>query len=200
MQSLDFQPEIPLNGHNLQVIDEMKLLGVIIKSDLSWHANTNYIVSRANKRLWLLRRLKNLGANRDDLLEIYRTQVRIVLELAVPAWQGNLSQIDKINIERVQKSALHIILGDEYISYRNAIRTLDLDDLETRRNQLCLRFGKECEKSDKFNNWFKLNTQSVNTRQEKTKYVKVRARLSRLEKSPISFLTNMLNHHYSKQI
>ena len=57
-----------------------------------------------------------------------------------------------------------------------------------------------CEKSDKFNNWFKLNAQSVNTRQEKTKYVKVRARLSRLEKSPISFLTNMLNHHYSKQI
>ena len=100
-KSLDFQPEIPLNGHNLQVIDEMKLLGVIIKSDLSWHANTNYIVSRANKRLWLLRRLKNLGANRADLLEIYRTQVRIVQELAVPAWQGNLSQIDKINIERV---------------------------------------------------------------------------------------------------
>ena len=147
-----------------------------------------------------MRRLKNLGANRDDLLEIYRTQVRIVLELAVPAWQGNLSHIDKINIERVKKSALHIILGDEYISYRNAIRTLDLDDLETRRNKLCLKFVKKCEKSDKFSNWFKLNTQSVNTRQEKTKYVKVRARLSRLEKSPISFLTNMLNHHYSKQI
>ena len=35
MQSLDFQPEIPLNGHNLQVIDEIKLLGMIIKSDLS---------------------------------------------------------------------------------------------------------------------------------------------------------------------
>ena len=199
-KSLDFQSEIPLNGHNLQVIDEMKLLGVIIKSDLCWYANTNYIVIRANKTLWLLRRLKNLGANRADLLEIYRTQVRIVLELAVPVGQRNLSQIDKINIERVQKSALHIILGDEYISYRNAIRTLDLDDLETRRNKLCLKFGKKCEKSDKFNNWFKLNTQSVNTRQEKTKYVKVRSRLSRLEKSPISFLTNMLNNHYSKQI
>ena len=147
----------------------------------------------------MLRRLKNLGANKDDLLEIYRTQVRSVLELAVPAWQGNLSQTDKINIERVQKSALHIILGDEYISYKNAIKTLDVDDLETRRNQLCLKFGKKCEKSDKFRKWFKFNTQTVNTRQEKTKYVKVRARLSRLEKSPISFLTNMLNHHYSKQ-
>ena len=54
-------------------------------------------------------------------------------------------------------------LGDEYISYRNAIRILDLDDLETRRNQLCLKFGKKCEKSDEFNNWFRLNTQSVNT-------------------------------------
>ena len=87
----------------------------------------------------MLRRLQNLGANRDDLLEIYRTQVRSVLELAVPAWQGNLSRIDKINIERVQKSAIHIILGDDYVSYKNAIKTLHIDDLETRRNQLCLK-------------------------------------------------------------
>ena len=28
-KSLDFQPEMSLNGHHLQVIDEMKLLGVI---------------------------------------------------------------------------------------------------------------------------------------------------------------------------
>ena len=198
-KSIDFQPEISLNGQQLQVIDEMKLLGVIIKSDLSWHANTQYIVNRANKRLWMLRRLVNLGANRDDLLEIYRTQVRSVLELAVPVWQGNLSQLDKINIERVQKSALHIILGDKYACYKNAIKTLNIDDLETRRNKLCLKFGKKCETNDKFKHWFKFNNQTLNTRQAKTKYVKVKARLYRLEKSPISFLTNMLNHHYSIQ-
>ena len=89
----------------------------------------------------MMRRLKALGANNEDLLEIYRTQVRSVLELAVPAWQGNISLGDKANIERVQKSLCHIILGDKYSSYRNALELLSLETLDNRRNKLCLKFA-----------------------------------------------------------
>ena len=145
-----------------------------------------------------MRRLKALGANNEDLLEIYRTQVIRVLELAVPAWQGYISHSDKANIERVQKSLCHIILGDEYFSYRNALGLLSLETLDNRRNKLCLKFAKKCEKHEKFKHWFKLNNNNVNTRSEKLKYCQVQARLTRFEKSPISFITNMLNEHYRK--
>ena len=155
------------------------------------------MVARANKRLLMLKRLVAPGAKRDDLVDVYTKQIRSVLELAVPAWQSGLSQAKKIDIERVQKSACHIILGDNYVSYRNALGTLNLGNLETRRNQLCLKFGKKAEKHEKFRNWFKLNDMPVNTRQDKMKYCEVRARLGRFKKSPISFLTNMLNEHYS---
>ena len=57
---------------------------------------------------------------------------------------------------------------------------------------------KKAEKHTKHKHWFKLNDQTVNTRQEKYKYCDVKARLNRFKKSPISFLTNMLNEHYSK--
>ena len=146
-KSLDFLPEMELNGQVLEVVNQMKLLGIVISSDLSWHSNTEHIVTRANKRLWMLRRLHNLGANSEDLIEIYRTQVRSLLELAVPVWQSNLSQMDKAKIERVQKIACHIILGEEYGTYKNALKVLNLDSLENRRKQICLKFGIKAEKA-----------------------------------------------------
>ena len=87
--------------------------------------------------------------------------------MTLPAWQSGISQAEKM-------SACHIILGDNYMSYRNALGTLSLGNLETRRNQLCLKFGKMAEKHDKFSNWFKLNDMTV---QEKMKYCEVKARL-----------------------
>ena len=85
--SVDFSPEISLNHNDLEVVDEVRLLGLIITSDLKWASNTNSMVSKANKRIWIVRRLKFLGAEVDDLLEIYTKQIRSVLELAVPGME-----------------------------------------------------------------------------------------------------------------
>ena len=196
--SIDFQPEFTLGGHDLEVLEEIRLLGIIVRSDLKWHSNTENLVQKSNKRLWMLRRLSKLGATREDQVDVFIKQIRSVLELAVPAWQSSISQAEKMDIERVKKSACHIILGEKYESYRSALKTLGLNNLEARRNQLCLRFGIKAEKHDKFKHWFKLNDMTVNTRQEKLKYCEVQARLGRFKKSPISFLTNILNEHYSK--
>ena len=164
--------------------------------DLKWISNTANIVARANKRLWILRRLSNLGAKDIDLIEIYTKQIRSVLELAVPAWQGALTQAEKRDIERVQRCACNIILGSEYQSYNSALRTLGLETLESRRIKLTLKFGLKSEKHIKFQNWFKPTTKLYKTRLDKFKYCSVRANRARFEKSPLSFLTRLLNLHY----
>ena len=46
----------------------------------------------------------------DDLKDVFIKQVRSVLELAVPVWNGALNQTDKKDLERVQNPALHIML------------------------------------------------------------------------------------------
>ena len=153
-------------------------------------------MSRANKKLWIIRRLKYLGANVTDLLDIYMKQVRSILELAVPAWSGSITLAEQIDIERVQKSAAHIILGEEYLNYKNALSVLNLDSLKDRRNKLCINFAKKAEKDKKFQNWFKLAKYRETTRQEKSKYKKVLAKHSRFQESPISVLTLMLNQFY----
>ena len=198
-KSIDFMPGIRFENHELEVVNEIKLLGLTIRSDLKWTSNTHDMVVKANKKLWILRRLKSIGAKVSDLVEVYTKQIRCILELAAPAWQGSITQAERITLERVQKCACHIILGDSYISYRNALNLLNLESLELRRQKLSLKFAIKASKHSKFKAWFKPNDQNVNTRQEKTKFCDVKASHSRFDKSAISYLTKLLNGHYRKR-
>ena len=61
-QILDFQPEITLQNSEtyLDVVDQSRLLGLQVTTDLRWAAHTQSIVKRANCKLWMLRRMKLL--------------------------------------------------------------------------------------------------------------------------------------------
>ena len=74
---------------------------------------------------------------------------------------------ERVDIERVQKSALHIVLGNGYISYDNALKISNLETLEKRRDKLSLKFALKAEKHQKFKKWFKLNQKVLNTRNKK---------------------------------
>ena len=190
--SIDFMPKLELDGTELELVEQMRLLGVVIRSDTKWTDNTNFKVKRAYKKLWVIRRLKVQGADTENLLDMYVKQVRCLLELAVPAWHGSISQVERTDIERVQKCALHIILGDEYEGYKGALELAGLDTLEVRRDNLCLKFGKKAVQDPKHKNWFKPKPK-LPTRQKHYKYCKPVARTERLMRGPISYLTNMLN-------
>ena len=129
-RSKDLNPEMNVEGKTIQVVEETKLLGLLITNDLKWTSNTNYLVKKAYKRLWIIKRLKILGEGAEALLEIYVKQIRCILELAVPVWNGSITLEGKAQLERVQKSALHIILGKTYTSYEDALRALQLESLE----------------------------------------------------------------------
>ena len=79
----DFMPKFILGDTELELVEETTLLGVVLRSDLSWVAHADYIVKRAYKKLWCLRRLKKLGADFRDLLDVYFKQIRSILEYAV---------------------------------------------------------------------------------------------------------------------
>ena len=195
--SIDFLPEFSIEGNDLAVVEKMRLLGLIITPNLKWVSNTQNVVLKANKRMWILRRLKKLGAPDSNLLDVYVKQIRCILEYAVPVWQGSITVAEKQDLERIQKIACHIILGERYQSYKDALQTLKLETLEARRYKLCLNFALKLEKSEKFRKWFKPNTKTHGTRSRPTKYVPVKANHDRFRRSPISLLTNLLNAYYA---
>ena len=60
-----------MEGKPLDIVDQTKLLGLIVSNDLTWSRNTQYIIKRANFRMELLRRISNCNALIKDLVQIY---------------------------------------------------------------------------------------------------------------------------------
>ena len=52
----DFPPELTINGFEdqLEVINETKLLGIMVTEDLKWNSNTEYICKKAYGKMWTL--------------------------------------------------------------------------------------------------------------------------------------------------
>ena len=196
-KSIDFMPKIELGGIELDLVEQIRLLGVVIRSDLKWCDNTEYMVKRGYKKLWILRRLKALGAGPEELLDLYVKQIRCLLELAAPAWHGSLTITERADIERVQKCAIRIILGNAYENYGNALEMTGLDSLETRRDNLCQKFARKALRNPKFQYWFRQKPK-ISTRQVQDEYYQPIARTERLLKGPISYLTRLLNRNKKK--
>ena len=206
-RNYDFMPQLSIDGqNNLEVVEEFRLLGVIFQSNLSWQGNTDLICQKGYSRLWMIKRLKPLGANDGELVDIYYKQIRCVLELAVAVWTPGLTKLQINQIERVQKCALHVILGGNYQSYNQAKFALGVETLSERRSKLCLNLAKKSEKHWKYSNWFHPAEEkfvpNFTTRGEEThvqtKYTPVPFRTDRYKDSPLPFLTKLLNEHYAK--
>ena len=45
--SKDFMPEMELRGVELEVVEEMRLLGLIVTPDMKWASNTENVIKRA---------------------------------------------------------------------------------------------------------------------------------------------------------
>ena len=144
--------------------------------------------------LWMIRRLKSLGATNTELADVYKKQARCVLEMAAPVWTPALTKCQIAQIERVQKTVCAVILGSSYSDYNSAMKNLNLKNLSDRRLELCTKFSKKCFKSKKYNTWFaKRDDQPINTRSKKSTMLQVTTRTSRFEKSPLPYMTDVLN-------
>ena len=61
------------------------------------------IVKKAGIRLYMLYQLKRAGSTQKDLVSVYVSVVRPVLEYACHVWHTNLPQYLSDNIEIIQK-------------------------------------------------------------------------------------------------
>ena len=193
-KKFDLNPQLSLDNSTLSLVENYQLLGVIIQSNMKWDMNTNYICGKACDRIYMIRRLKALGATDTELVDVYIKQVRCVLEMAAPVWTPALTKGQITQIERVQKTVCAVILGSSYSDYNSAIKSLDLNNLSDRKLELLKTFSKHCFKSEKYNTWFiKRNDQSIDTRSKKNALKQITTRTIRYEKSPLPYMTAPLN-------
>ena len=191
-----FTTRLTANDKPIEVINSTRLLGTIVTSDLKWDENTAHIVKKANARMELLRKVASFGTGIEDLKIIYFLFVRSQLEQSAVVWHSSLTEENKGDLERVQKSALKIILGEKYQGYQKALAQLGMDTLDDRRNYLCLKFAIKSSKHEKAKEMFPLSEKNhqMNTRNNEKFNVQF-ANTSRLQNSSIIFMQNMLNEY-----
>ena len=198
----DFQPTLTTNGSDiLDVVEEYKILGYVMRSDLRTTSNTDYICQRAYKRMWILRRLKSLGCPTAELLDVLQQQIISILEGGVPYWGPMISKNESNQLERCLKTGLHIIYQSQYTSFSHVLSLANIESLKLRRLKLITSFGKKALNSDKHKHWFVQSeyNQIEESRRRHQKPVPalrpVECRTQRYEHSTIPFLTKLLGWH-----
>ena len=84
-----FSTNIKLKGEKLDTVEETKLLGIIITSDLKWKRNTEEIVKDANKRMRILHAAAKYTSKISDLKTIYNMFIRSKFFCCLALWNNS---------------------------------------------------------------------------------------------------------------
>ncbi|KAI8484044.1 hypothetical protein Bbelb_381620 [Branchiostoma belcheri] len=122
-------PALQIDGHTLQSVNSAKLLGVWIQSDLKWNTHVTHMIKQGSKRLFLLRRLKQFSLPIDDMVVVYTTYIRPVLEYAAPVWSPGLTERQS-QLESVQKGRSESSSGTCTPTTRKSVLSLDSNHLQ----------------------------------------------------------------------
>ena len=82
----------------IEVVEQTKLLGLILTSDLKWE-NVNYLDKDANRRMVMLR--AKYTSNKYVLKQIYFSRIRCKLEQSAAVWSSSLTLKNINDLKRV---------------------------------------------------------------------------------------------------
>ena len=137
--------------------------------------------------------MKQLNLSTLQLYDVFNKEVRSVLEMAAPVWHSGLTKKQSNNIERIQKIAFRIILGQQYQSYNLALKALGAETLYQRRVNLCKKFATKNLKSE--NSFFQEVEHTVNTRSKKRTVKEFACNTDRFAKSSLPYFAKLINQN-----
>ena len=188
-------PPLTIDNTELQQVVVMKILGVLLQSDLRWNSHVDSICSKSSRRLCLLRKLKHFHVSIDDLVTVYVSYIRPVLEYCAPVWHSGLTTALSDRIEKVQRRAVRIILGHNYTSYTDACSDLGLPSLQARRLDLIKNFANSLRQSEHFLHLLPPARGEISGRLTRSshKLNTTRCRTERYRNSAVPFMVRLLN-------
>ena len=181
LKPIIFNP-ITINGTEIERVQSFKLLGVFITCDLTWNRHINYITSKASRSPYLLTQYKKAGLSTTDLLNMFNTLIRSVLEYACPVWHPAIPKYLSDELETIQIRALKIILPKCH-SYEEALTVSKQTRLSERRDTICKKFFQTmCKTSDKIHHLLPPRKETSNLRSG-CKFAIPKARTDRFKNS-----------------
>ena len=111
-------------------------------------------------------------------------------------WGSGLTKENEIDLERTQKTFAKLVLEENYTTYHEALKTLQLDPLKLRREKLTLGFARRSLADGKLRDLFPTRKKAhlMKTRNP-DKFRVQKAHTERLKKSPILAMQRLLNEN-----
>ena len=185
-------------GNKITSNNELKILGFTFDRRPNANRHVEKLIERFYSRLWTIRFLKRSGIKQDNLLEVYNSVLRSAVEYCSTVYHSMIPASLSDKLERVQRQALKIIYGwNENIDRIMEIK--GIETLEERREKTILRFALKNEDKEKFGKrWFKIseNTDRGVRAGTRRKYRMPACRTDRMQKNPVSYMTQKLNEYY----
>ena len=132
----------------------------------------------------LLRVVANFGADIDTQKQIYIHIIRAILEGSCVVWDRGLT--------KKNRRSLKIILPN--LKYKQALKQLDIEDLQTRRTMITLRFSKLNQKSGKLTTLFKKSHKLHIMKTRNLQKYNTTANTNRYKRSPILHMKKILTN------
>ncbi|KAL5263394.1 hypothetical protein ACHWQZ_G008682 [Mnemiopsis leidyi] len=117
----------------LYPVADVRDLGVMVSSDLSWSRHISSMVSKARSTLsWMFSVFKS--RDRIVMKTLYKSLIRSLLEYCCPLW--NPSKITEIQlIESVQRTFTSRVGGLQHLNYWERLKELKMTSLQRRRER-----------------------------------------------------------------
>ena len=108
-KTLNNSPPLIFNNVTIERVNLHKHLGIIFQSNLDWTAQINDICIKANRKLSVLRSVKQLSRKTLDLL--YKLTVRSLIDYSLPIFANNLKLTEIKRLENLQYRAARVVTG-----------------------------------------------------------------------------------------
>ena len=189
-----FPPDFSIGEVNvLQVKKTLRILGVLVQDDLRWLAQIEEMVRRATNTTWVLRRMKALGVSQKTLVEYWKSEGRVHLELACPVWHCGLTGAQSQALDRAQRVAMAAITGQWEPSHSCQLEQLGLERLKPRREKLCRTFAEKTATRSRHTDMFTPSGSRLRKEKRSLIYRETISRTGTHYNSAVPYLTRLLN-------
>ena len=194
--SMSYVPEVYIedgDGNEIREGNGLKLLGFHFSTDATVNKHVEVIRKKMRRRYWVLYNLQSHGFTEDELIAVYKSVLRPIVEYLAAVYHSMLTdELDEI-VERMQSHALRIIYGWG-VSARKMREKSGLPTLRERRIELTDKFARKCLKNPRFARWFPSRDIARSTRtSNQCPFLETTARCERLRNSPVHYMRRRLN-------
>ncbi len=125
------------DGEEIERVTSCTLLGIVLNDVLKWDNHIDKLYKKENQRLYFIRQLRRTKMSPTDIVKVFTTLVRPILEYACQLWHAGLDKHQVSLVESIQERALAMAYPN--LTYDNAMATAGLTSLSSRRDELCKR-------------------------------------------------------------